>query len=218
MVERGKIGLRPTPPGPISDLFKALNDARLNRDWSSRRLSRETGQCHSTLFTQLQGPRVPPRGVVEVVAEAVGADVEGLLKLWEAAKQQEEGLGGPMDASAALELTQQQARYRADQIITQAQAEADQLLRTAIAEVEALIATAKADAHRLRTAAEEAAAWALNDSETAWPERREGAEDDQHPSVPNPRPPTRGGLPRPAPPPKPQAGRYGQQPEQQPPP
>jgi predicted ATPase len=84
---------RPTPPGPITELFDRLEDLHLNAGAPSMRtIEDQTAISYSTVHAILRGPRVPTWAKLELVVEALGGDREEFLRLWKAARQTQDRL------------------------------------------------------------------------------------------------------------------------------
>ena len=50
-----------------------------DRNWSQRRLSRETGDPHMSIVNSLSGEHVPNSAILARIAEALGVKVDALL-------------------------------------------------------------------------------------------------------------------------------------------
>ena len=73
-------------PGAGRDLIDALHDLHHQAGWPSLRvLAREVGCSHTTVSTVFSSPRLPTWGVLELVVEAMGGDVDEFRLLWLAA-------------------------------------------------------------------------------------------------------------------------------------
>jgi tetratricopeptide (TPR) repeat protein len=71
------------PPGPQRDLNDALHDLHHQAGWPSlRTLAKAAGCSHTTVSTVFSSPRVPAWGLVELLVEAMGGDVQEFRALW----------------------------------------------------------------------------------------------------------------------------------------
>ena len=71
------------PPGAHQDLVDALHDLHQRAGWPSlRRLANAAGCSHTTVSTVFSSPRLPSWGLVEVLVEELGGDVEEFQRLW----------------------------------------------------------------------------------------------------------------------------------------
>ena len=83
------------PPGPQRDLVEALHGLHHRAGWPSLRvLAREVGCSPTTVSAVFSSPRLPSWGVLELLVEAMGGDVEEFRALWVSA-------GSPTSSSAA---------------------------------------------------------------------------------------------------------------------
>ena len=74
------------PPGPQRDLADALHGLHHRAGWPSLRvLAGEAGCSHTTVSVVFSSPRLPSWGVLELLVEAMGGDVEAFRGLWQAA-------------------------------------------------------------------------------------------------------------------------------------
>jgi tetratricopeptide (TPR) repeat protein len=74
------------PLGAQRDLVDALHALHHEAGWPSLRgLAREAGCSHTTVSTVFSSPRLPSWGVLELVVEAMGGNVEEFHRLWLAA-------------------------------------------------------------------------------------------------------------------------------------
>ncbi|MEU8610905.1 XRE family transcriptional regulator, partial [Actinoplanes sp. NPDC048791] len=71
------------PPGPLRVLFDRLHELHHQAGWPSlRTMAREVGCSHATVAVVFAGPRAPRWGLLELVVEALGGDVEVFRNLW----------------------------------------------------------------------------------------------------------------------------------------
>jgi tetratricopeptide (TPR) repeat protein len=83
-------------PGPLADLFDALHDLHHQAGWPSlRTLAAEVGCSHTTISATFSNPRPARWGLLELVVEALGGDIERFHSLWLAAT----GAGTPVTAA-----------------------------------------------------------------------------------------------------------------------
>ena len=92
------MGALPTPdvpPGSHRDLVEALHRLHHRAGWPSLRvLARQVGCSPTTVSAVFSMPRLPSWGVLELLVEAMGGDVEEFRALWVSA-------GSPTSSSAA---------------------------------------------------------------------------------------------------------------------
>lgn len=85
---------KPTPPGPISDLFDRLHAIHLAAGLPSmREIGAGIGRgviSSSTIHNMFRGPRVPRWGYLELVVEQLRGDPSEFLALWQAARMAED--------------------------------------------------------------------------------------------------------------------------------
>ena len=87
------------PPGPHRELVDALHGLHHRAGWPSLRvLAREAGCSPTTVSTVFSSPRLPSWGLLELLVEAMGGDVEAFRALWQAAGSP---VGSPVAAAAA---------------------------------------------------------------------------------------------------------------------
>lgn len=88
---------KPTlPPGPVATLFDRLHEAHRRAGWPSLRdMSREVGCSHTTVSVAFSEPRLPRWGLLELIVETLGGDVEEFHRLWLAASST--GTDAPAD-------------------------------------------------------------------------------------------------------------------------
>ena len=83
------MGALPRPdlqPGPHRDLVDALHGLHHRAGWPSLRvLAREAGCSPTTVSAVFSSRRLPSWGVLELLVEAMGGDVEAFRELWQAA-------------------------------------------------------------------------------------------------------------------------------------
>src|SRR5687768_16299504 len=76
----GDVGVLPRPdlpPGPHRDLVDALHGLHHHAGWPSLRvLAREAACSPTTVSAVFSSPRLPSWGVLELLVEAMGGDVE----------------------------------------------------------------------------------------------------------------------------------------------
>lgn len=71
------------PPGPLRILFDRLHDLHHEAGWPSlRTIAREVGCSHVTVAAVFSEPRAPRWGLLELVVETLGGDVEAFRTLW----------------------------------------------------------------------------------------------------------------------------------------
>ena len=88
------------PPGPLRALFDGLHDLHHEAGWPSlRTIAREVGCSHVTVAAVFSGPRAPRWGLLELVVEALGGDVEAFRTLWIDATS-EQPAAAPVEAAA----------------------------------------------------------------------------------------------------------------------
>jgi tetratricopeptide (TPR) repeat protein len=74
------------PSGPVRDLFDALHDLHHRAGWPSlREIAKDVGCSHTTVSMAFSDPRVPRWGLLELVVESLGGDIELFHRLWLAA-------------------------------------------------------------------------------------------------------------------------------------
>ena len=74
------------PPGPHRDLVETLHELHHRAGWPSlRTLAAQVGCSHTTVATSLSSSRIPSWGILELLVEALGGDVERARALWLAA-------------------------------------------------------------------------------------------------------------------------------------
>ncbi|MFD0684430.1 FxSxx-COOH system tetratricopeptide repeat protein [Actinomadura fibrosa] len=99
----GSIRRRPTPPGPITDLFDRLNELHLEAGLPSvRQTVAGIGRgviSTSSVYNTLAGPRVPAWHFLALVVEELGGSVDDYRPLWSAARRAE--LEGGQSAEAS---------------------------------------------------------------------------------------------------------------------
>ena len=80
------MGALPKPdvaPGPRRELVDALHALHHQAGWPSlRRLAADTGVSHTTVSKALSAPALPSWGTVELLAEAMGGDIDHFHDLW----------------------------------------------------------------------------------------------------------------------------------------
>src|SRR5262245_11807104 len=95
----GSITRRPTPPGPITDLFDRLNRLHLNAgEPSLRRIVAGIGRgviSYSTVYNVLSGPRVPAWSFLRLIVTELGGDPAEFQRLWSAARRAERDRNTP---------------------------------------------------------------------------------------------------------------------------
>ena len=70
-------------PGPHRDLVDALHDLHHKAGWPSlRTLAKAAGCSHTTVSTAFSSPRLPNWGLVELLVEAMGGDVQEFRAMW----------------------------------------------------------------------------------------------------------------------------------------
>lgn len=83
------MGALPRPhlaPGPHRELIDALHVLHHRAGWPSlRRLAAHTGVSHTTVSKTFSSPMLPSWGTLELLAEAMGGDVDWIRTLWLAA-------------------------------------------------------------------------------------------------------------------------------------
>jgi tetratricopeptide (TPR) repeat protein len=80
------------PPGPQRELVDALHELHHRSGWPSLRvLAREAGCSHTTVSSVFSSARLPSWGVLELLVEAMGGNVEEFRRLWLAASSQSAG-------------------------------------------------------------------------------------------------------------------------------
>jgi len=88
---------KPTPPGPITDLFDRLDALHLSAGRpSTRAIAAGIGRgvvSSSTIHNMFRGPRVPRWSFMELVVTELHGDPAEFLKLWQAARVAEEVTG-----------------------------------------------------------------------------------------------------------------------------
>src|SRR5208282_2553094 len=81
---------RPTPPGPITELFERLDALHLAAGLpSTREIAVGIGRgviSSSTVHNMFRSSRVPRWGFLELVVEQLHGDREEFLALWQAAR------------------------------------------------------------------------------------------------------------------------------------
>ncbi len=96
------MGALPRPdlqPGPHRDLVDALHGLHHRAGWPSLRvLARGAGCSPTTVSAVFSSPRLPTWGVLELLVEAMGGDVEPFRELWQAAGSPP---GSPVEVPAA---------------------------------------------------------------------------------------------------------------------
>ena len=71
------------PPGPGRALSDALHDLHHAAGWPSlRAIARDVGVSPTTVSAVFSSPRLPTWGLLELIAEDLGGDVEELRRLW----------------------------------------------------------------------------------------------------------------------------------------
>ena len=71
------------PPGPQRDLVDALHDLHHRAGWPSlRTLAKAAGCSHTTVSTTFSSTRLPSWGLVELLVEAMGGDVQDFRAMW----------------------------------------------------------------------------------------------------------------------------------------
>ena len=95
------VGRRPTPAGPITDLFDRLHDLHLSAGLPSmREVATGIGRGHissSTIHNMFRGPRVPRWSYLELVVKKLGGDPADFRMLWQAARVAEEMIAAQGD-------------------------------------------------------------------------------------------------------------------------
>jgi hypothetical protein len=82
---------RSVPDGPVRRLFdELLRLYRLAGEPSTRTLAKAVGFGHATVHVALRGPRVPRWGLLELLVEALGGDVDRFRQLWIDARDAED--------------------------------------------------------------------------------------------------------------------------------
>ena len=107
---------RPTPPGPVTDLFESLDALHRAAGLPSmREVAIGVGRgviSSSTVHNMFHGSRVPRWGFLELVVEQLHGDRAEFLCLWQAAQAAEEALGTPQNGLPEIAPPiQQQAEY-----------------------------------------------------------------------------------------------------------
>jgi len=70
------------PPGPQRELVDALHELHHRSGWPSLRvLAREAGCSHTTVSSVFSSARLPSWGVLELLVEAMGGNVEEFRRL-----------------------------------------------------------------------------------------------------------------------------------------
>jgi tetratricopeptide repeat protein/NB-ARC domain-containing protein len=88
------VGRKPTPPGPITDLFDRLHELHLSAGLPSmREIATGIGRGHissSTIHNMFRGPRVPRWSHLELVVKELQGNPADFRNLWQAARVAEE--------------------------------------------------------------------------------------------------------------------------------
>jgi tetratricopeptide (TPR) repeat protein len=108
------VGRKPTPPGPITDLFDRLHELHLSAGLPSmREIATGVGRGHissSTIHNMFRGPRVPRWSYLEVVVKELQGNPADFRVLWQAARVAEEVIAAqgnlPGTAAPAQEHTE----------------------------------------------------------------------------------------------------------------
>lgn len=96
------------PPGPQRDLLHALHELHHDAGWPSlRTLARAAACSPTTVSAVFSSPRIPSWGILELLVESMGGDVEQFHRLWLAASTPagaRPGATGPRIAGRRAEL------------------------------------------------------------------------------------------------------------------
>jgi tetratricopeptide (TPR) repeat protein len=95
------VGRKPTPPGPITDLFDRLHELHLSAGLPSmREITTGIGRGHissSTIHNMFRGPRVPRWSYLELVVQELDGNPADFRILWQAARVAEEMIAAQGD-------------------------------------------------------------------------------------------------------------------------
>ncbi|MGY2704318.1 lambda repressor-like predicted transcriptional regulator/tetratricopeptide (TPR) repeat protein [Nocardioides sp. HB32] len=93
----GRLARPEVQPGSQRDLVDSLHALHHEAGWPSlRALAREAGCSHTTVATVFSSPKLPSWGVLELVVEAMGGDVDEFRRMWLAASGPASTPGSPI--------------------------------------------------------------------------------------------------------------------------